>query len=253
VRNPKVKPSARFKQNINAANGWKIPIGHAVTIAISLITFCFYLVGAFLHTQYLDDFHVPGGIYPESPQDIFIFTYLALLEWVAAVATAVTQEFRLLAAFSGLVVLILLLNEEVGKSFAKDGIKLRLWMKNSHDAGRTAGAFLVLPIMTITATYLLCIGIAIVVIAPPMLGFFGASRMSAADMKNFSGGCSKPAKKSAVCNELYFEGKFIARGFVIDSSENHISLYENGQTITYPLKNFEVRQFIRSAQPGSHT
>lgn len=198
----------------------KILGGLAVLCGLSL-----HFLGHVAHETYLLAWGIDPGLFPKSLYWTEINGYYTVFDRLISSSTALMENkvrWIMLAVGIGVVAYIYLLNY-LGKRIG--GARQIKWVGRLPEwllrltlrMGITGAAIVIFPPMLG--------GIAIVIAIPAILGDSGGKSTALENYKVFLRGCEK-APSTNRCFELHKDGKKAAKGFLIESSENYIALFD---------------------------
>lgn len=213
----------------------------ALGVAIPIFSGAAYLTGVAYHQAYLNAFRIPQNLIAKSTADYFLYAYMAVAES--------GMKFFTLSGLASIIVISIFavyffqifrwIDRKINQSSHIEWLRSRA---QSNPVFRTAGKLVIVPTLVIAFGYL-ALASFIAFIMPMMFGEIAGARRAAEDIAVFQQGCHKPRKDSRYCNELFENGGAapVASGFVIDSSEKYIAIYESGTIRTYPV---EGKRFV---------
>ncbi|HEX7634847.1 MAG TPA: hypothetical protein VF427_06180, partial [Noviherbaspirillum sp.] len=106
------------------------------------------------------------------------------------------------------------------------------------------GKLLFVPTISVAVIiYYIPIFLMFLLILPVALGEISANRTAKSDMARFEQGCKPIKRSSAFCTQIVENGKPIAQGFVIETSDKYVALVDHGRARVVPIKEREFLPF----------
>ncbi|HZX18849.1 MAG TPA: hypothetical protein VFF22_18520 [Pseudomonas sp.] len=202
-----------------------------------------YLTGVVYHQIWVNHFSVGTGLFEKSTTDYFIYAYAALIQVCSNWLNVLTDPWIVLSTLGTVAFLVV-------------EIMLLAWLSRPNKKKTTNGAVsknkkLDL-LMTITALstsitlILLALPVAanLFLITPAYTGYKSAQLAIEKSTSVFSLGCEKVEKRQDYCVRLMDGDIEIAKGFVIDSSNERIALYLDGKATILPLNDYRIETLI---------
>ncbi|MGF6272337.1 hypothetical protein ABIB38_000679 [Massilia sp. UYP11] len=194
-------------------------------VAAPLLSGAAYLTGVAYHQAYLNAFRIPLNLLEKSTADYFLYAYMAVAE----------SGMRLLG--SGLVVIAAFIfgayfwqslrwvDRKTTQSSQLQWLRSRMRM---NPLLRLLGNLVLVPTLVIGFSYL-AFALFVLFIMPMMFGQAAGARRAAEDAEVYTLGCDKVQPGIRYCNDVFEAGNptRIASGFIIDSSEKYVAIYES--------------------------
>jgi hypothetical protein len=189
-----------------------------------------HFLGHVSHNRYLTLWGIDPGQFPKSIDWIGINGYYTLFDRITSIFSALAETWKTLAllwlGISGFVLYLYIL-QRLSKKEPPEQIKawfLRYcptWLHPPLLSVVIGGVFtfFIPSVLLVTAMFLA---------VPDLLGESRGEAAYKADFSKFQKGCENP-KPGNICFDLRKDGQAIARGFLIDSSETHIALFDVNQ------------------------
>ena len=198
---------------------------------IPLLTAAAYMAGLSYSQAYLFVFGIPSKLITKSTADYFVHAYMAMSETLLRLI-GVTG-----LAIVGMAVFVIYMwwavnwlerrvESSQGIQKVREQVRSRPFLRRIRDA-------IMVPIFAVAVGYLAFASF-IVFVLPEGLGQYAGRARALKDLAVFKRGCAQTQKEGPMCNEVYDGEKRIAYGFVIDSSEAYVAVYENGLVRTFP-------------------
>lgn len=206
-----------------------------------------YLVGVAYHQAWVNHFGIDSSFFEKSTTDYFIYAYVALIKICSNWLSVLTDPWIVLSTL-GVAALFII------------EIAALAWLPRTRlfqSAGSTINKskFLSIPLAIlamsggITLTLLLLPLVAnLFLITPGLTGYKAAQMAIERNAPIFALGCEKPDRRQDYCVRLLDGDIEIAKGFVIDSSNERIALYLDGKAMILPLKDYRIETIIPSYQ-----
>lgn len=217
---------------------WPLMLG----IALPIFSGAAYLTGITYHQTYLNAFRIPLNLLTKTTADYFLYAYMA-----------VTEAGLKLLGVSGLIMMVaIMLGAYLWQIFSWIDRKVmqsghRQWVRSkvqSKPLLRFLGKAMMVPSIVLALGY---IGLLffMLFLAPMMFGHTAGAQRADDDIAIFERGCEKVRRGGPDCNEIFEDGNPVpvARGFIIDSSEKYIAIYDGGTVRTLPV---EGKSFVAS-------
>lgn len=209
-------------------------------VAVPLLSGAAYLTGVAYHQAYLNAFRIPLNLLEKSTADYFLYAYMAVAE----------SGMRLLG-FSGLVAIAAFIfgayfwqslrwvDRKTTQSSQLQWLRSRMRTKPLL---RLLGNLVLVPTLVIGFSYL-AFALFVIFIMPMMFGQAAGARRAAEDASVYTLRCDKVQPGVRYCNDVFEEGNpvRIASGFIIDSSEKYIAIYESDAVRTIHV---EGKRFV---------
>jgi hypothetical protein len=191
---------------------------------VPVLTGAAYLVGVAYHQTYLNTFHVPGGLITKSTADYFMYAYAAVTSSLSRLITSAILIFVLMIVLIGFLWLGMdRLGKKVeGTRWAK---RMRERMQPSPYA-RAIGELVLLPLSIAIAIMYVVFVLFFILILPEGIGGAAGLHRANEDLAEFKHGCIKARTDRHFCNDIYDGEKLMAHGFIVDSSDKYIVVYE---------------------------
>lgn len=185
-----------------------------------------HFFGHVAHELYLSTWGIDPGLFPKSLYWTAVNGYYTVFDRIMATFTALTEDGRkfgvLAACVSAIVVYIYALSLFDGKKKDKRPAK---WVERLPKWLRGLLASLGIAAITVSLIPALLAWAAIVMAIPGLLGESRGKSAALEDYKMFLRGCEK-APVTHRCFELQKDGVKTAKGFLIDSSETHVAMFD---------------------------
>lgn len=184
----------------------------------------FHLMGYISHHTYLSAWGIDPGLFPKATDATIIDGFYAFIDRSAMVMSAIQDGAGKFLTAGVMVAVYLFVLFRAGKS-ERAGERAR-WLSNSVPAWLgDVGRSLMLTFLTIFGIPVALVFIVFVLAIPAVFAErFGYSQAER-EMAKFLRGCEL-ASGVGRCVELQKDGKTIARGFLIESSESHVALFD---------------------------
>lgn len=182
-----------------------------------------HLMGYVSHQAYLETWGIDPGLFPKPTDATVINGYYAFVDRAAALLSAARQgatHFLLAAVIVALYIFIL---SRIGK-LSTSG-KLRALVRRTPDWLSDLAKSLVLTLTMLGGIPIALVLAAFVLAVPAILGQNFGQSIAKKEMTVYRDGCNAEGN-SRMCVELRKDGKTIARGFLIESSESHVALFD---------------------------
>lgn len=185
-----------------------------------------HFFGHVAHELYLSTWGIDPGLFPKSLYWTAVNGYYTVFDRIMATFTALTEDGRkfgaLAACVSAIVIYIYALSLFNGK---KKDRPLPKWVERLPQWLRGLLASLGIAAITVSLIPALLAWAAIVMAIPGLLGESRGKSAALEDYKTFLKGCEKAAVTHR-CFELQKDGVKSAKGFLIDSSETHVAMFD---------------------------
>lgn len=210
----------------------KFFLGLALAGFVPMLTGTAYLVGVEYHRTYLDWLHVPKLLIAKSATDYFLYAHSAFASSLLRMLGSTALLIASVGLYSAIWRLANRLALKVEKSERASRLQTR--MRNSPRAHLFSDVIL-LPILFAGLSYFAVIGLLFALLLPAYIGEAAGKHQAEQDLIAFNLGCKKAEGTYRFCSEIRDGESVLARGFIIDSSEKYVAIYENGTTRTIPL------------------
>lgn len=229
-----------LEQDIRQGKLEKFWLPLTLGVAVPLFSGASYLTGVAYHQAYLNAFRIPLNLLEKSTADYFLYAYMAVAE----------SGMRLLG-FSGLVAILAFIfgayfwqglrwvDRRTTQSSQLQWLRSRMHTKPLL---RLLGNLVLVPTLVIGFSYL-AFALFVIFIMPMMFGQAAGARRAIEDATAFKLGCDKVQPGSQYCSDVFEDGSStrIAGGFIIDSSEKYIAIYESDAVRTFHV---EGKRFV---------
>lgn len=182
-----------------------------------------HLLGYISHQAYLEAWGIDPGLFPKSTDATLVTGYYAFVERSVTLISAVKQVAGYLWWTIPALALYLFIISRLGKPSRNYKKRYR----TQHPAGWVSDLFKSLALtISIFAGVPIALVFAVLILAvPAILGQNVGQSSATKEMAFFREGCdAQPSGRR--CIELRKDGKTLARGFPIESSESHIALFD---------------------------
>jgi hypothetical protein len=198
----------------------------SLKISAALVTIAglsLHLMGELAHRNYLNNLGVDPGLFPKATDWIIINGYYAYIDR-ATVFLRLLGDNTLIWAIGSIILvfyifLIFLLNRKSSWP----------WLDNKlGHAGPLTRDFaksVVLSVGIVTSVPAILIGTALVLAFPAILGEGYGIAAAKNDTVAFAMQCSDTSGRQR-CSEIYKDGELLAQGYVFESSESHIAIFD---------------------------
>jgi len=191
-----------------------------------------YLTGLTYHNAYLYKFGIPENLLGKTAANYFLYAYQAVAE----------SGLRMISitgvAVIGLIIFAIYFWQIIG--WLEQVLSQSRWMQKLHEKVRSKpklrilGKVVIVPVIVMMSSYLFFV-VFFVFLAPQIIGHQAGVHRAEEDLLKFNRGCEKNIGIPPLCNEIYDGVQPIANGFVVESSEKYVAIYENGIVRTLPL------------------
>ncbi|MDX1722653.1 MAG: hypothetical protein R3355_06000 [Pseudomonas sp.] len=204
-----------------------------------------YLTGVAYHQAWVNHFGITSSFFEKSTTDYFIYAYVALIK-ICSNWLDVLTDFSVVLSTLGIATLLIA------------EIALLAWLARTDFFQNTGTIisekkFLSIPLAVLAISggltlilLLLPLVANIFLIIPGYTGYKAAQMAIERNISIFALGCEKADRRQDYCVRLLDDDVEIARGFVIDSSNERIALYLDGKAMILPLKNYRIETIIPS-------
>jgi hypothetical protein len=182
-----------------------------------------HFLGYVTHMAYLRTWGIDSDLFPKSIDWIYVNGYYTLFDGLNKIFTAFAEGWKKVAVLGLCSALYIFLLIRTGKKEKRNlgrewRSRLPEWL---HDlllsAGIVGGFALVIPLALASAIILLAL--------PALLGESRGRDTAIQELASFHVGCENQNTRNT-CLELRKDGRSIVRGFLIDSSESHIAIFD---------------------------
>ncbi|MFA6016254.1 MAG: hypothetical protein WC742_14435 [Gallionellaceae bacterium] len=176
------------------------------------------MMGFLSYRTYFTEWGIDPGLFPHSTDAIIINGFYVLADRTVAIFSATSQN-TYLAVAAGLTVYIFLIFRmgTLGK-YLRSPWRPPEWLTDlAKSAMMTSVIMGVVPFAVVVSV--------IVLVTPADLGERTGRSQAKEEMKRYLAGCNQKDAKDK-CIEIRREGKTVAHGFLIESSESHIALFD---------------------------
>jgi hypothetical protein len=200
---------------------------------VPILTGTAYLVGVEYHRTYLDWLHVPKLLIAKTATDYFLYAHSAF----ASSLFAMLSSTALLIFSVGMYGSIWRGANQLVLKFEKSerAVQLQARMKGSPRAHLFSDVIL-LPLLFALLVYFAVIGLLFALVLPAYIGEAAGKLQAEKDLSAFNLGCKKAQGTYRFCSEIREGESVLARGFIIDSSEKYVAVYDEGTTRTFPIE-----------------
>lgn len=216
----------------------------ALAAAVPILTGAAYLVGYACHRAYLNSFHIPPQLIEKTTADYFLYTYFALVNSSLALLGSTNVVVLALA----LIVLLFVL----WRAFAYLGKRIDAseWARRRREnvvpkpSVLAFADIVILPFLYVALAGYIALALLLILVLPESLGESAGRRIAERDKGAYKLGCDKGRKESRgrlYCNEIREGAELVSRGFIIDSSDKYVAVYEEGVIKLIPL---EGKRFV---------
>lgn len=182
-----------------------------------------HLVGHIAHESYLTAWGIDPGLFPKPVDDIVMTGYLAVMDRSVSILTVLETEGRKLfwpgIALTAYVYVILRLSRS-----DKREKTLRVLQRVPHWTSDLAKSLVATAIVLAGFPVALVLALMFMMIPAVFGDTFGHS-LAEKEYKAYLSGCKQSIRNNK-CFELRKDGKSLAHGFLIDSSQTHIALFD---------------------------
>jgi hypothetical protein len=209
----------------------------------STFTAATYLTGMAYHQKYLTYFHVNHGLFQKSSSEYFLFAWRSVVEILPGWLILAGADFRVPVVVFAMClfgILIKMFSQALDRTERMERIRAKT--RNSK-AFATFGELIFVPTIGLAAIYYVPILLTLVLILPVEIGGIGAKQAAKADMARFEKGCKPVKGNDDFCIQIRETGKMIAHGFVIETSDKFIAIFEDGKARVLPIKEQEFLPF----------
>lgn len=225
-------------EGVRNGTSWKYVITFLLSSAIPLLSAAAYLIGLAYRTTYHHEFNIPSGLLAATTSDYLVYAYTALAE----------TGIRLIG-FTGLAVMSLPVVAVVTWKFfgwaerkAEDSQRLRRVRTKVNSSGFLRLVGYVCAILTsVAALSYMALFTYGVFLAPYVLGQKAGKERALDDVSVYGLGCEKGSGGARFCIDIYHGDKLVASGFVVDSSDKYLAVYENGTVRILPTEGMYFR------------
>jgi hypothetical protein len=213
--------------------GWIVA---ALAALAAVGTVLLHTVGAIAHSRYLWFWGVDPNQFPKTTDWTLIFGYYAIFDRAFAALSGVVGGLLwfLGAALLAAAYVTLLLSVGSGESEGMKRVLIALPERFRSTARRFVLTFLVLCLLPFALALITAlIGI------PGALGESAGKSSSERKLMDFKKGC---LQSTTPCVELRRDGRTLATGYLLDSSESHVAIFDaaSKQARTIPLAGVEL-------------
>lgn len=204
-------------------------------VALPIFSGAAYLTGLAYHQTYLNAFHVPQNLMGKTAADYFVYAHMAVTE-AGSKLLGITGAILVAAfIFGGFIWEIYgWIDRKVMESSQRQWLRRKV---QSKPLLRLVGRLVLIPMIVVSVFYLLLL-LFIVFVAPMIFGQITGKQRAEEDIAKFKLGCDRVRQDGPYCNKI-FDGASttpIAYGFIIDSSEQYVAIYESGTVRTFPTQ-----------------
>lgn len=220
-------------ERVGNGMSWKFVATFLLSSAIPLLSAAAYLIGLAYRTTYHHEFNIPSGLLAATTSDYLVYAYTALAE----------TGIRLIG-FTGLTVMSLPVVAVLTWKFfswaerkAEESQRLRRVRANVNSSGFLKLIGYLCAILTSVAalSYLALFSYG-VFLTPYILGEKAGKQRAIDDASAYELGCEKGSGGARFCIDIYHDEKIVASGFVVDSSDKYLAVYENGTVRILPTE-----------------
>ena len=200
---------------------------------VPILTGTAYLVGVEYHRTYLDLLHVPKSLIAKNATDYFLYAHSAFTSSLLVMLSSTALLIVSVAMYAA----IWREANRVVLKFEKSerAVQLQTRMKSSPRAHLFSDVVL-LPILFSLLAYFSVIGLLFALVLPAYIGEAAGKLQAEKDLSAFNLGCKKAQGTYRFCSEIREGDSVLARGFIIDSSEKYVAVYDEGTTRTLPVE-----------------
>lgn len=193
-----------------------------------------YITGISYHYAYLASFGIPEKLISKTTSDIFIYAYTAISE--IGISLISLTGLLVVGWIVAAVYFWQIINSAEKKIQNSQGwFRLRQRFKEKPGV-KFLGRVMFVPVIVTALSYVV-FTFFIVFLLPTLIGHQAGIQRARDDAASFKMGCANPDKKEYSCISVFEDKLLIASGFVIDSSENFIAIYEGDAVRTLPVEN----------------
>lgn len=219
---PKASTANDPSSENNYATLW-VKFAKALIGASAIGGVALHLIGYVYLDTYLSVWGINTELFPKPVDLLIIHGYYALMDRAISVSTLLLNNWKELlvpALFFAtyLFLLIQLGKSEKTKKFKKTPRKFPTWVKDAIFSITFTG------VVYVTVPVVLILGVALVIV-PVTIGYSSGNTNGKNDLATFQHGCTS-LKTNKTCITLMKEGKAISYGYLIDSSETHLALFD---------------------------
>ncbi|UVE18968.1 hypothetical protein NVV93_06150 [Pseudomonas sp. LS44] len=206
-----------------------------------------YLTGVVYHQTWASHFSAGVGLFEKSTTDYLLYAYAALIHICSNWLNVLTDPWIVLSTlglvFLAVAELVLLTWLPQTKPFKAAGTTIN---KNKL-LGLPLG---VLALSSSITCILLLLPLAanLFLITPAITGYKAAQLSIEKHELIYSRDCQKAAHRKDYCVRVIDGDNEIARGYLIDSSNDRIALYKDGKSTVLALNNYRIETLIPTTQ-----
>lgn len=225
-------------ESVGSRTSWKYVATFLLSSALPLLSAAAYLIGLAYRTTLHHEFSIPSGLLAATTSDYLVYAYTALVE----------TGLRLIG-FTGLMVLSLPVVAVITWRFfswlerkSEESQRLRIIRAkvNSNGYLKLVG-YLCAALTSVVALSYLALFAYGAFLAPYILGERAGKQRATDDLRAYKLGCEKGSGGARFCVDIYHDEKVVASGFVIDSSEKYLAIYESGIVRILPTEGMHFR------------
>lgn len=180
-----------------------------------------HAMGFISNVAYLKHLGVDSGAFPKNVDWTLIQGYYSYLDRSSAVLKGlVAHGLEVLFAIIFMGTLLLAIEFMLGKALQPK--QLAPWMRAAIKSYSLAAvALLGVPVLLLFISF--------IIIWPGMFGEVAGMNAAQQDLKKFQKGCAAQKQNERKCQTVILDGKSIAYGFLIDSSEKYLAVFDVDQ------------------------
>jgi hypothetical protein len=177
-----------------------------------------HLMGYVTHRTYLTSLGVDPGLFPKSADWLVINGYYTLADRFMVVFRAAASGWgKIVLAMLGVALYMFCVQQlaKIVKASSPPNWLQRTWLKELLQNLLASGLLFLVAPLTILVSMLF-------ILLPAVLGESAGKDFAARDLARYNKGCAA----TLACAEVRRDGQILASGFLIDSSELHIVIYD---------------------------
>lgn len=207
----------------------------------STLTSAAYLIGITFHQSYLTALKIPYTLHTKNSSDYFLYAFQALLELFPLWLTESTKVSGAILIF--LISISWFLANLVVEWVNNSQLSRRGKSRNISPKWKIVGKAALYPTTMIFLAVYIPLLLSIIMLFPVLIGEKMANKVAARDIAAMSAPCGSNHKKYIYCSDVMDGEKSVATGYIIDTSEKYVTIFENGKSRTIPIEGKEIRAF----------
>lgn len=220
--------------DVRSKNTNQLLLSFLLASGIPVFSGAAYLTGVSYHYAYLASFAIPEKLISKTTSDMFIYAYTAISE-MGVRLMSIAGILLVLWVVAAVYLWQILNSIDVRVQRSSSWFRWRQRLSGKPGV-KFLGKLVFVPIFVSALSYIV-VALFIVFLLPKMIGQQAGLQRARDDTAFFKKGCSKTVAKGYSCVNVFEDKLLVSSGFVIDSSESYIAIYENAAVRTLPVTN----------------